>query len=55
MPNTPPVYSESDRHRLLMEIAGKVAQQVAQNPHPDDHQDTHESGHTGSPREPSPK
>lgn len=35
MANTPVVYSEHDRHALLMAIAQQVTKQVHENPHPD--------------------
>lgn len=32
MANTPPVYSEHDRHQLLLKIASMVKQQVEETP-----------------------
>ena len=41
MAEHPPVYSDHDRHQVLIAIARKVAAEVIANPHPNDHQDTY--------------
>lgn len=46
------VFTDHDRHKVLMELAGKVSKQVADNPHPNDYHV--EDGQDGVPRTPSP-